>query len=147
VATAHDVTAYILSRTGALSATKLHKLVYYSQAWHLVWDDQPLFGNRIEAWANGPVVPDVHVQHRGEFTVEHWPAGDSGRLLQRERESVDAVLKFYGDMTAHQLAQLTQTERPWAGAREHAGVAPMERSSAEITPPAMHEYYLSIYDH
>ncbi|MDY6802276.1 MAG: DUF4065 domain-containing protein, partial [Cyanobacteriota bacterium] len=52
-----DVAAYILKKLGPLSAMKLHKLLYYSQAWSLVWDEQPLFSERIEAWANGPVIP------------------------------------------------------------------------------------------
>jgi uncharacterized phage-associated protein len=34
-------------------ALKLQKLLYYSQAWHLVWEDTPLFTARIEAWIDG----------------------------------------------------------------------------------------------
>ena len=48
--TAIDVAAYILSKQGDMPAMKLQKLVYYSQAWSLVWDDKPLFRDRIEAW-------------------------------------------------------------------------------------------------
>ncbi len=136
----------MLDRTANASSDKLHKLLYYSQAWHLVWDDRPLFAERIEAWANGPVLPEVYARHRGQFSVESWPAGNPDALTFAESESVDQVLNFYGDMTAHQLSELTHGERPWVGAREHADVAPMERSSAEITPAAMQEYYLSIYD-
>ena len=36
---AGDVAAYILRKQGTLPAMKLQKLVYYSQAWSLVWDD------------------------------------------------------------------------------------------------------------
>ncbi|WP_307850044.1 MULTISPECIES: type II toxin-antitoxin system antitoxin SocA domain-containing protein [unclassified Saccharopolyspora] len=42
-----------------MTAMKLQKLVYYSQAWHLVWDERPLFDEPVQAWANGPVVPDL----------------------------------------------------------------------------------------
>ncbi len=52
-----SVAAYILSQHGKLSAMKLQKLVYYCQAWSLVWDEAPLFQEQIQAWANGPVVP------------------------------------------------------------------------------------------
>ena len=52
----HDVAAMILNEQGAMTAMKLQKLVYYCQAWHLVWDEECLFPERIEAWANGPVV-------------------------------------------------------------------------------------------
>jgi len=47
----HDVAAYILKKQGEMSAMKLQKLVYYSQAWSLVWDEKPLFRAQIEAWA------------------------------------------------------------------------------------------------
>ena len=57
MATAHDVAAYILQKKGEMTAMKLQKLVYYSQAWSVVWDERPLFHEKIEAWANGPVVP------------------------------------------------------------------------------------------
>ena len=51
IATAHDVAAYILDKQdNGLPAMKLQKLVYYAQTWSLVWDDLPLFDDRIEAW-------------------------------------------------------------------------------------------------
>jgi uncharacterized phage-associated protein len=42
---------------------KLQKLVYYAQAWALVWDDEPIFDEEIEAWANGPVVRGLYEAH------------------------------------------------------------------------------------
>ncbi len=47
MATAHDVADFILAKLGAMSAMKLQKLVYYSQAWHLTWAEKPLFENQI----------------------------------------------------------------------------------------------------
>lgn len=146
MATAQDVAAYILSKRGPMSAMKLQKLLYYAQAWHLVWDDQPLFDEHIEAWANGPIIPAVYAHHRGQFSIDQWPFGDADKLSAGERESVDVVLEFYGDMTAHHLSEMTHRERPWLDAREAAGAAPMERSNAVITPAAMQEFYLSVYD-
>jgi hypothetical protein len=40
MASARDVAAYILSRQGRMTAMKLQKLVYYSQAWSVVWDER-----------------------------------------------------------------------------------------------------------
>ena len=39
--TVHDVAAYILQKLGKMTTMKLQKLVYYSQAWSLVWDEKP----------------------------------------------------------------------------------------------------------
>ena len=140
---AHDVAAYILEKRGRMSAMKLQKLVYYAQAWALVWDDRPLFEEKVRAWANGPVVRDLYEEHRGAFWVgPDWTRGKSSALDAEQRKTVDAVLGFYGDKTPQWLSELTHSERPWAGAR--AGLAPGERGNSEITHAAMAEYYGSL---
>lgn len=140
--TAHDVAAYILSQAGAMPAMKLQKLVYYSQAWSLVWDEEPLFGERIEAWANGPVIRDLYELHRGQFKVDVWPQGDPERLGEHQRATVDGVLRFYGSRTAQWLNDLTHAERPWYEARK--GVPDGERGCREMTIGSMAEYYGSL---
>ncbi|MEP7012721.1 MAG: type II toxin-antitoxin system antitoxin SocA domain-containing protein [Acidobacteriota bacterium] len=139
---ANDVAAYILQQRGSMTAMKLQKLVYYSQAWSLVWDERPLFQARIEAWANGPVVPTLYAEHRGQFKVATWPKGDPNKLKSAERETIDAVLNFYGDKTSQWLSDLIHGERPWLDAR--AGLLPEERGEALITLAGMAEYYGSL---
>jgi uncharacterized phage-associated protein len=136
---AHDVAAYILERQSPISAMKLQKLVYYSQAWSLVWDDRLLFQEPIEAWANGPVVRELYDSHRGQFTVDAWPNGRAERLDPQARATVDAVLGFYGNRDAAFLSELTHRERPWQTAR--AGIPHGARSTAVITPQSMKDYY------
>jgi uncharacterized phage-associated protein len=138
-ASAHDVAAYLLQKHGAMTAMKLQKLLYYSQAWSLVWDEAPLFKEPIEAWANGPVVPEVYAGHRGEFSVSIWPSGDAAKLTKVQTETVDAVLSYYGNKTAQYLSDLTHLEEPWRLARK--GLDPSERSQREITLASMAEYY------
>ncbi len=65
-----DVAAYILRKQGPMTAMKLQKLVYYSQAWHLVWEERRLFEEAIEAWANGPVVRELYLRHRGLWQLD-----------------------------------------------------------------------------
>lgn len=142
MATAHDVAAYILEKQGSMSAMKLQKLVYYSQAWHLVWDDEALFNERIEAWANGPVVPQLYQQHRGQFSVTRWSRGDSSKLTASEKETIDSILDFYGPKDAAWLSELTHREHPWRDAR--VGLSPGERGQQEISKAALAEYYGSL---
>jgi uncharacterized phage-associated protein len=138
-----DVARYILSRLGPMSAMKLQKLVYYSQAWSLVWDERPIFEDRIEAWANGPVSPRLYNVHRGHFQVsEDLIPGDPANLDGEALETVNNVLDFYGDKSAQWLSDLTHMERPWLEARD--GLAPGERGAREITPACMAEYYASL---
>lgn len=126
-----------------MPAMKLQKLVYYSHAWHLVWEDTPLLSETIEAWANGPVVRRLYGEHRLQFTVDKsaFPRGDASRLTPREQSSVDAVIAYYGDMSAHELSQLTHRENPWRDARARAHLQPGERGTEPISDAEMAEYY------
>ena len=143
MASVHDVVVYILRKKGKIVAIKLHKLLYYSQAWSLVWDERPLFPARIEAWANGPVVPSVYRLHRGSYYVESpWPLGDRHNLDDDERETIDAVLLKYGGKSSQWLSELTHRERPWIDARR--GLGPLDPGDREITQSAMAEYYNSL---
>lgn len=142
MASSLDVAAYILEKHGSMTATKLQKLVYYSQAWHLVWDEKPLFLDRIEAWANGPVTRKLYSAHYRQYMVDTIPGGDSGRLTDSERDTIDVVLQFYGDRSAAELSELTHREAPWREAR--GDTPPGASGDAEITHASMAEYYESL---
>ena len=137
-----DVASYILQKRGAMTAMKLQKLVYYSQCWSLVWDEEPLFKARIEAWENGPIAPTLYDAHKGEFKVAFGSMqGDPAKLTKDQKETIDGVLDFYGSKSAQWLSDLTHLEAPWRQARARAGVNAGERCHEEITLADMHEYY------
>jgi uncharacterized phage-associated protein len=146
MATVSDVAAYVLSRGAPMTAMKLQKLVYYSQAWSIVWDEEPLFPERIEAWANGPVCPALYNQHRGAFKLEagHFGVVDAQALTKTQVETIDLVLGFYGEKNAQWLSDLTHMEAPWNLARERAHAAPGAMCNEEITLEDMSEYYSSL---
>jgi len=141
--TAADVAAYILGVKGPMTAMKLQKLAYYAQAWSLVWDDRALFGDAIQAWANGPVIPSLYAQHRGRFEVKPGDiAGNPDSLDGAARETIAAVLDGYGRQSSQWLSELTHSEKPWIDARK--GLDPTERGTREITLESMAEYYGSL---
>jgi|SRR5579872_3809995 len=140
-----DVAAYILNKQPKqhpITAWKLQKLVYYCQAWSLVWDEKSLFKEKIIAWANGPVVKELYEQHKGMFLVAKIKGGNSEHLSANQKDTIDHVLKAYGNKTAQWLSDLTHLETPWIEARE--GLQPGERGKAEIKLSTMYEYYSSI---
>ena len=143
MATVIDVAKYIVDRCGEIDTWKLQKLVYYSQAWSLVWDGKPLFDSKIEAWANGPVCRDLFEIHKKMYAVGPltpiWDGANPDILTECERETVDAVLRDYGDMPGYDLRELTHLEDPWKRARE--GVPLMEPCNNEITHESMRLYY------
>ncbi len=137
-----DVAAHILKRVGPLDTMKLQKLVYYSQAWSLVWDGQPLFHESIEAWANGPVCPELYQAHRGDFQITSLPKGDPSILVAEQLETIEGVLKFYGSKSGWWLSELTHREHPWLDARN--GLNPGDRGNTVISLASMAEYYGSL---
>jgi uncharacterized phage-associated protein len=139
MASVFDVAQYILRQQGPMTAWKLQKLVYYCQAWSLVWDQRPLFPERIEAWANGPVCPDLYYQHRGRFMVDSLPVGNPDAFDQDGRDTIEAVVRYYGDKHPQWLSDLTHAEAPWREARGDLG--PGVHCQQEITHDAMAAYY------
>lgn len=142
MASVFDVAVYILSKKSPISAMKLQKLVYYSQAWSLVWDGEPMFTEPIQAWANGPVVYELYVEHRGSWEVAELSRGNADSLSQDAKETVDAVLDFYGDKSPYWLSELTHMEDPWREA--YGDRRPGERSNEVINLETMAEYYGSL---
>jgi uncharacterized phage-associated protein len=142
VASVRDVAARILRERGPMTAMKLQKLCYYAYGYHLAWEERPLFPERFEAWANGPVCPELYAAHRGRFQLDVGEIlGDPEALDKGERESVDLVLEGLGDYTAHQLSTMTHSEGPWVEARKRAAVAPLERSKEELRDEEIFEFF------
>lgn len=142
--TIYDVAKYISESCGELLAMKLQKLMYYAQAWNLVWEEKPLFDDDFEAWANGPVLPKLYKKHCGLFNVDGslFDEGDVNKLSDSEKSNIKKVVEFYGDHSALYLSNLTHQEDPWLKARE--GLDPGVPSRKIISKSAMHEYYSSL---
>jgi len=137
-----DVAKYILEKQGSMTTMKLQKLVYYSQAWSIVWDEKPLFAEEIQAWASGPVVRELYNEHKGEFQISVLDKGNTDNLESEEKETIDAVLQAYGNKPAQWLSDLTHMEKPWNEARE--GIPIGQNCENEITPASLAEYYGSL---
>lgn len=145
MATVYDVAKYILDQKGLMTAMKLQKLVYYAQAWSLVWDDNALFPEEIQAWANGPVVPELYKLHRGMYQLNDIEVGEITNLTPDERETIDIVLTSYGDKGSQWLSDRTHSEAPWQSARQASCADEGERCTETITLDSMMEYYSSLY--
>lgn len=137
-----DLANYILSKTGEISTMKLQKLVFYCQAWSLVWDEKQLFDEQIEAWANGPVVPALYQAHKGMFTIANLPTGDSSKFSKNQLETIDKVLEVLSPKPAKWLIDLTHMESPWLNARQ--GLSTSERGNNIISLESIAEYYSSL---
>lgn len=136
-----NVAAYVVNKCGTITTMKLQKLVYYCQAWSLAWDDKPLFNEDFEAWANGPVCPELFHFHKGKFEVtrEDFEEYQNYTFSEEQIDTLDAVLRDLKDKTPQWLSDLTHSEKPWQDARK--GYAPGEYCSNVIEKEAMQQYY------
>lgn len=130
-----SVARHIRQRLARVDPRKLQKLVYYAQAWSLVWRRRPAFGERIEAWVDGPVNPDLWtdgIQRTGRVRA-------AAELSPEDRAHVDRVLEVYGAMSTRELIDLSHEERPWLDAR--GSLPASARSHIEIRQDAMAAFY------
>ena len=144
MATVFDVAKFILDRYGVMSAMKLQKLVFYSQAMSLVWDDVPLFDDDFEAWAKGPVCPALFAAHKGKFLLEdsdflepYHPSID--RLSDEQKETITVVVDSLIDYPPYRLSEMTHSEAPWLDAR--GDVKAGYRCHNIISKESMMDYY------
>jgi len=137
-----DVAAYILGKLGTMTAMKLQKLCYFAYGYHLAWEERPLFPERFEAWANGPVSPALYALHRGRFYMSPGDLkGDAAALDEGERDSIDLVLEAYGGFSAHQLSAMTHGSGPWVDARRRAGAGPLDRCDERLGNEEIFEFF------
>ena len=141
-----DVASYILKQTGRITTLKLQKLCYYAQAWSLVRENEPIFQEDFEAWANGPVCRPLYDCHKGQYLIEsdncfrrHLTKDE---LNEQQKKTVDEVIRVYGDKDPQWLSTLTHMEAPWNQAR--TGVPDGANCEKPISKESMKEYYGSL---
>jgi len=138
-----DVGQFIYDKLGWIDAWKLQKLSYYVQSWSLVWDGDPIFEEKFEAWPDGPVSPDLHRDNKfyrsdGHLGT-HIDGADSGKLTDRQKAVIQSVLEFYGSMSKKELVELTHRETPWQESR--GNLAPDAYCKNEIRTQTMRSAY------
>ena len=108
-----------------ISNLKLQKLVYYAQGFYLALIEEPLFEDDIEAWAHGPVVPDLYHDYKefGREVIEP----DSRfrphtRLTRDEIGHIEDIFDVFGQFSAWKLRNMTHDESPWIENEKDAGI-------------------------
>ena len=124
-----------------LTNKKLQKLLYYAQAWNLVFNGEKLFVEDIEAWVHGPVVPVVYRKYKeyGYTQIVEDAKIDESKFTHSELETLDEVWKVYGKFDGDYLEILSHSEDPWIVARGQAEIN--ESCTTIISPTLMREFY------
>lgn len=146
MARAIDVARYLIKLAESeaepdyLSNMRLQKLLYYVQGWSLALRGKPMFPDRIEAWAHGPVVPEVYRIFKKDFRpILPEDAGEPRGLGRADCRFIRQVWRTYRDYSATSLREMTHGEAPWRETRGDCD--PSERCNREITRSAMKSFF------
>ena len=149
MAALNNVSDYIVKKMSEgrtpLNVLKLHKLVYYAQAWHLAFTGNRMFNGNFQAWVHGSVSRVLYDRYPDKAiysTVAVTDLEASFRptlLTDVERAHIDSVLEVYGDLAGYQLEEMTHNEAPWIEARN--GIQLTARSEAIISDDIMRDFY------
>ena len=134
-----------------LTPFQIIKLVFIAHGRHLAATNNPLIGDRIEAWKHGPVVPvlyhELSIYKDSPVTTLRYcntPVDSNTRdaffdqvLPKDMRNLVNGTLEDYGDWTVHELYQLCHEEgSPWK-------TCYTDEYGVEIPDTVIREYYKS----
>lgn len=124
---------------------KLQKLCYYAQAWCYALKNYRFIDSDFQAWIHGPVSPILYEQFKSfRFDTIRIKKGYISKIKKEDQEFLEDIWATYGSYTGNALEALSHSELPWIRAR--AGYRINERCTVVISPEAMKEYYLSIYN-
>lgn len=156
-ATTIEISKFILAYSFAnrliINHTKLQKILYYIQAWHMVYfNGMRIFDEAPEAWAQGPTYRSIYewskelcIFDEEEIKESACPKPDAEDLKSLSEEQADflqSIMKQYGTMSTMQLLFRTMTELPWNEARE--GLRPFDSPVKPISLKTMRSYYAKL---
>jgi len=123
-----------------LTPMHVQKLIFFAYGWYIAFKDEPLIGERVEAWEYGPLVPTLYHEFKRygsgpitDFAKEpNWekldftsyiPWIDEASCPEDQKAYAKALIariwQVYGSFTALQLSRMThEPGTPWSQAKE-----------------------------
>ena len=153
-----DVCRYIINYSNredyGVSNLKLQKLLYFIQVYFLMnsKENEPCFGERIEAWDFGPVVPVAYHEYKQygstdippvesyiDFDVDNpWSVSmteyDEDCICDEDKKLINAVVKKLADYSATDLVDITHRQAPWKDVY-------VQHENNEITIDSIRKYF------
>jgi len=156
----------LLEKGMTITPIKLQKLLYYCQAWTLVFcnKESSLFKDIPQAWVNGPVYPVVFEYYKNQYQIYDNMSKEAfckeneidiktdvliAQLVDKMKLTADqinlynSIMELYGAMSSDRLVLLTHAEKPWL--EQRGGLQPFDQSNRPISLDTMYQYYLDRY--
>jgi len=127
------------------SDANLHVSTAECRVESLIHYKRPLFKEKIEAWAAGPVVRELFEKHKGLKFINDTKIGDVENLSLERKTCVGWAIEKYGKLDGDTLSHLTHLEKPWRSVRK--GLAENAHSNQEISVKTILDYYSNLPDY
>lgn len=135
--------ALIARLGGVVERTKLQKLMYYANAWHLAIVGERLVSLPFRAWTFGPVM-EVTWHERQDDAARDSRHRPDPRLEPFTARLLDMVVEEYGHRSSGELSAMTHAEAPWLLAR---GDTPADEGSRQIIDSSViAEHYRGMHE-
>lgn len=143
------VARYMLHKAGEITPLALQKLLYFAQAFFTALYQEPLFLDDCQAWAHGPVYPQIYFKYKdfGYNPIEkNLPENemDFSELTTKEINFLDAVVDIFGMYSGQTLSKITHSEQPWIDAR--GSLMPADRSITVINRETINNYFKKVVE-
>lgn len=132
-----DAAAFLVKAVQPVSWLKLQDLLYFAQAWHLVWDNELLFPEAILATEDGVQIEAIEKLLAGRFEVTSVRTGRPAKLLGTQEQTLVGIAKHYAGRNHYRLSGLIRGHKPWQAARAAAEAGRPNR----IEPRVLYSYY------
>lgn len=124
-AVANYIMNWFNARSESVTNLKMQKLVYFAQGFVLAELRHPLFREKLEAWAYGPVVRELYLKLNKYQSAPITAPLDCDDFIEkdsREGQQIERMLRMLGHLTATQLVKLShQKNTPWDATMEQDG--------------------------
>lgn len=122
---------------------KVQKLLYYAEAWTQTILNRQLFLEDMQAWAHGPVVPEVFHFYK-DYGWHPLPPMDISESFDKDvLDMLEQIYDVYGEFTAKTLENMTHSDKPWIDAR--MSLPPEARCENVIEKAAIKSYFVDKY--
>ena len=133
----------LLCKSEDITPLALQKMLYYIQGFYAAFMDEFLFDTDCQAWAHGPVYPDIYQRYSSyRFdSIEGEEFCNESVLSSNEKAIIDSVIRNLGCYSGKMLERFTHTEAPWLKTR---GDLPAAAASDRIIHKAMIAEYFKM---
>ncbi len=137
------ITRYLLSKSFDITPLALQKLLYYAQAFFHALFCKDLFMDDCQAWAYGPVYPDIYYRYKS-YGNEPIPEGQEemsnfAELSAKEKSFLDDVVRIFGYFSGTTLSRITHAEKPWLESR--GNLRPEDKCENVIDRKSINAYF------